>query len=43
VRYGRRGGVQRYKCKGCYFHFTDLTGSVLHRMRRRDLWLDFCL
>ena len=43
VRYGRRGGVQRYKCKGCSFHFTDLTGSVLHRMRRRDLWLDFCL
>jgi len=43
VRYGKRGGVQRYKCKGCSFHFTDLTGSVLHRMRRRDLWLDFCL
>ena len=43
VRYGKRGGIQRYKCKGCSFHFTDLTGSVLHRMRRRDLWLDFCL
>jgi len=36
VRYGKRGGIQRYKCKGCSFHFTDFTGSVLHRMRRRD-------
>ena len=43
VRYGKRGNVQRYKCKGCSFHFTDLTGSVLHGLRRRDLWLDFCL
>jgi transposase-like protein len=43
VRYGKRGAVQRYKCKGCLCYFTDLTGSVLHRMRRRDLWLDFCL
>ena len=43
VRYGKRGAAQRYKCKDCSFHFTDLTGSVLHRIRRRDLWLDFCL
>ena len=43
VRYGKRGPAQRYKCKNCSFHFTDLTGSVLHRIRRRDLWLDFCL
>jgi len=43
VRYGKRGGVQRYQCKACPCYFTDLTGSALHRMRRRDLWLDFCL
>ena len=43
VRYGRRGAVQRYKCKACRCYFTDLTGSVLHRIRRRDRWLDFCL
>jgi len=43
VRYGKRGAVQRYKCKSCPCHFTDLTGSVLHRIRRRDRWLDFCL
>ena len=43
VRYGKRGAVQRYKCKSCPCYFTDLTGSVLHRIRRRDLWLDFCL
>jgi transposase-like protein len=43
VRYGRRGAVQRYKCKTCRCYFTDLTGSVLHRIRRRDRWLDFCL
>ena len=43
VRYGKRGAVQRYKCKSCPCYFTDLTGSVLHRIRRRDRWLDFCL
>lgn len=42
VRYGKRRGVQRYKCKQCCSYFTDLTGTVLHRVRRRDLWLDFC-
>ena len=43
VRYGKRGPVQRYKCKACRCYFTDLTGSVLHGIRRRDRWLDFCL
>ena len=43
VRYGKRGALQRYKCKACPCYFTDLTGSVLHRIRRRDRWLDFCL
>lgn len=42
VRYGKRRGVQRYKCKECRSYFTDLTGFALHRVRRRDLWLDFC-
>ena len=42
VRYGKRRGVQRYKCKECRSYFTDLAGSALHRVRRRDLWLDFC-
>ncbi len=27
--------------KAC--RIPDLTGSVLHRIRRRDLWLDLCL
>lgn len=43
VRYGTRGGIQRYRCEECSFHFTDLSGTILHGLRRRDLWLDFCL
>jgi len=43
VRYGKRGAVQRYKCKTCPCYFTDLTGSMLHGIRHRDRWLDFCL
>ena len=43
VRYGKRGGAQRYKCKECSGYFNDLSGTVLHRLRRRDLWLGFCL
>ena len=42
VRCGKRGAMA-LQIKDCSFHFTDLTGSVLHRIRRRDLWLDFCL
>lgn len=42
VRYGKRSGVQRYQCKTCMRTFTDFTGTVLHGLRRRDLWLRFC-
>jgi transposase-like protein len=42
VRYGKRKGVQRYRCRECGRTFTDFTGTVLHGLRRRDLWLDFC-
>ncbi len=42
VRFGKRRGVQRYRCKACGRTFTDFTGTVLHGLRRRALWLDFC-
>jgi transposase-like protein len=42
VRFGKRGGTQRYRCKACARTFTDFTGTILHGLRRRDLWLDFC-
>lgn len=42
VRYGRRGGVQRYKCKACCRTYTDFTSTIFHSLRRRDLWLEFC-
>jgi len=42
VRYGKRGSAQRYMCRECERTFTDLTGTVLHGLRRRDLWLEFC-
>ncbi len=42
VRYGKRNGAQRYMCKLCRRTFTDFTGTVLHGLRRRELWLEFC-
>ena len=42
VRYGRRRGAQRYMCKACRRTFTDLTGTLVHGLHHRHLWLDFC-
>lgn len=41
VLYGKRAGLQRYRCNACRRTFTELTGTVLHGLRRRDLWLRF--
>lgn len=41
IRFGRRNGVQRYRCKDCFRCFNDLTGTVLQGIRHRDRWLDF--
>lgn len=41
VRYGKRRGVQRYMCNACVRTFSDFTGTVLHGLRRRELWLEF--
>jgi transposase-like protein len=39
-RWGRNGGVQRFRCTACGRSFNALTGTPLARLRRRDLWLD---
>ena len=39
-RWGRNGGVQRFRCTACSRSFNALTGTPLARLRRRDLWLD---
>jgi transposase-like protein len=39
-RWGRNGGVQRFRCTACGRSFNALTCTPLARLRRRDLWLD---
>ncbi|MCR4425252.1 MAG: hypothetical protein NUW23_03540 [Firmicutes bacterium] len=41
VRYGKPRGIQKYKCKRCRTYFTDLTGTVLHRIRLRAKWSEY--
>lgn len=43
IRYGKRKGVQRYKCKECSRYFTDLTGTPFEGLHLRDKFLEFCL
>jgi len=33
--------LTRYKCRDCGMTFTALTGTPLHHLRRRDVWLDY--
>lgn len=37
-RWGRSGGLQRYRCKGCRRTFNRLTGTPLARLRKRERW-----
>lgn len=41
VRYGRRKGVQRYRCNECRRHFSDLTGTVLEGIHLRGKFFQF--
>lgn len=40
-RWGRKGEVQRYRCRACNKTFTPLTGTSLTRLRHREAWLRF--
>lgn len=33
---------QRYRCRTCHRTFNEFTGTALHRLRRKDLWAEFC-
>ncbi|MGL6070327.1 IS1595 family transposase [Craterilacuibacter sp.] len=40
-RWGKPGGIQRYRCRGCQKTFNALTGTPAARLKRRDAWLDY--
>jgi len=40
-RWGRRNGLQRYRCKECHKTFNCLTGTPLGRLRKKEYWLDY--
>ena len=40
-RWGRSGGLQRYRCKQCRKTFNPLTGTPLARLRKREQWPAF--
>lgn len=43
IRYGRRKGTQRYKCKRCTRYFTDLSGTPFEGLHLREEFLKFSL
>jgi len=40
-RWGKRSGLQRYKCKSCNKTFNSLTGTPLARLRKKGRWLNY--
>lgn len=42
IRWGLRSGVQRYRCKQCRRCFTELTGTAMEGLHKRDKWYAFC-
>ena len=40
-RWGRSGGLQRYRCSQCRKTFNPLTGTPLARLRKREQWPAF--
>src|SRR4051794_27887652 len=40
-RWGRRDGMQRYRCRRCRKTFNPLTGAPLARLGRRPAWLGY--
>jgi transposase-like protein len=41
VRWGKRYGLQRYKCKECHKTFNSLSGTPLARLRKKEQWLEY--
>lgn len=42
-KWGRRDGMQRYKCKTCKRTFNALTNTPLANLRKKDKWIDYAL
>ncbi|MEX5744386.1 IS1595 family transposase [Massilia sp. X63] len=40
-RHGQANGLPRYRCRACRRTYSDLSGTPLARLRRRDKWLDY--
>jgi transposase-like protein len=40
-RWGKRHGLQRYRCKSCQRTFNALTGTPLARLRHKERWLSY--
>ncbi|MDD4792479.1 MAG: hypothetical protein PHP20_05385 [Firmicutes bacterium] len=43
IRYGKRKGIQRYKCKRCTKYFTGLSGTPFEGLHLREEFLEFAL
>lgn len=43
VKWGRSGGLQRYRCQNpaCHKTFNALTGTPLAKLQHRDKWFDY--
>lgn len=43
VKWGRSGGLQRYRCRNpaCHKTFNALTGTPLAKLQHRDKWFDY--
>jgi transposase-like protein len=40
-RWGKRSGLQRYRCRDCGHTFNVLSGSSLAHLRHKELWLSY--
>lgn len=40
-RWGKRNGMQRYRCKKCQKTFNSLSGTPLARLRKKEQWLEY--
>lgn len=40
-RWGKRNGMQRYRCKQCRKTYNSLSGTPLARLRKKEQWLEY--
>ena len=42
VKWGKRSGIQRYRCRECGRTFNSLTGTTLAHLHKKSSWLGMC-